>query len=104
MTECECLRQCGIHTNFLTNLRSGKLQNPNLFNVYQIAKFFGTSIDSLLLYNPDNKRPELEYNEKRNYRVVYESYRRLDSSGKAAVNECLMKERERIKNKKMIVS
>ncbi len=100
MTESECLRLCHVHNNFLSNLRNGKLKSPSLENVYSIAKFFGVSIDGMLLYKPENKGPKLEYNEKRNYRVVYEAYRRLDAAGKAAVNETLMRERERMKNQK----
>lgn len=100
ITESECLRLCGIHNNFFTNLRKGTLKSPSFENIYAIAKFFGVSIDQLALYNPDNEAPGITYNEKRDYRVFYNAYRRLDADGKRTVNECMIREWERTKKDK----
>ena len=90
LNESEFLGMCGIHWNFLSNIRTGKLKNPSLRNVYIIAEFFKTSIDGLICYTPKNCAPDIEYDEKRTAKIVSNAYLHLDAAGKAAVRELII--------------
>lgn len=98
MTESECLGKCGVHSNFISNLRNGKLKNPSLESVYSMAKFFGISIDKLICYVPSEEDPDIHYNERRNSRIMCNAYLQLDTRGKEAVREVMLREKCRMEN------
>ena len=90
LSESELLSICGIHWNFLSNIRTGRLQSPSLRDVYIIADFFNTSVDGLICYTPKKCAPDIEYDEKRTAKIVSSAYMHLSAAGKAAVRELIM--------------
>lgn len=92
LTESECLSECKIHSNFMSNLKSGKLKKPAFEDVYKIAKFFRVSLDQMICYIPENDEPNIKYHKRREARIFYNRYRQLNPISKQLVNELIIKE------------
>lgn len=92
LTESECLAECNIHSNFMSNLKSGKLKKPSLEDIYKIAKLFKISLDQMVCYFPDETEPEIKYHKRREARVFYNKYRRLSAASKQTINEAILNE------------
>lgn len=92
MTESECLAQCHIHSNFMCNLKSGKLKKPSFEDIYKIAEFFKVSLDQMINYTPVDEEPQIKYHKRREARVFYNKYRQLSPLSKQRVNDLIMKE------------
>lgn len=67
MSEAQCLAKCGIHRNFMSNLRKGTLKHPSFECIYALAKFFNVSIDSLTQENYYTVLERKQFNIRRKY-------------------------------------
>ena len=95
--ESDCLRCCGIHGNFISNLRSGRLKNPSFKNIYLLAEFFDISMDDLVNYTPAYSRRHCIVNEAAEIKMLVRMYAQLDLRGKDAVKTAIISEYARIK-------
>lgn len=98
ISEGKCLRECKIHSNFITNIRNGKLSRPSIWDVNEIAKFFNVNISELITDKgyTDEPRAKIE-DEAREARIMLKTINSLDANGRYRVKSAINNEIRRMR-------